>query len=72
MVNLFRPELPKVIDIPTAMLSFSEKDTLSLQPQNPGMMNNLAYFLINKDRNIDEGLELVKHVLQHLYLHILW
>ena len=37
-------------------------------------MNNLAYFLIDKDRNIDEGLELVDKALKlspdnYNYLH---
>jgi Tfp pilus assembly protein PilF/TolB-like protein len=30
-----------------------------LEPENPEMMNQLAYFLIDRDRNINEGLELV-------------
>jgi tetratricopeptide (TPR) repeat protein len=34
--------------------------SLSLEPENPVGINNLAYFLINKDRNISEGMELLK------------
>jgi Tfp pilus assembly protein PilF len=40
------------------------RDALSLEPQNPVKMNNLAYFLIDKDRNINEGLELVDRALE--------
>jgi tetratricopeptide (TPR) repeat protein/TolB-like protein len=35
------------------------RKALSLEPNNPGRMANLSYFLIDKDRNIIEGLELV-------------
>ena len=35
------------------------RQALSLEPENPARMNNLAFFLIDKDRNIKEGLELV-------------
>jgi tetratricopeptide (TPR) repeat protein len=34
------------------------RQALSLEPENPERMENLAYFLIDKDRNINEGLEL--------------
>lgn len=34
------------------------RQALSLEPENPGRINDLAYFLIDKDRNINEGLEL--------------
>jgi tetratricopeptide (TPR) repeat protein len=40
------------------------RDALSLEPQNPVKMNNLAYFLIDKDRNINEGLALVDRALE--------
>jgi tetratricopeptide (TPR) repeat protein len=36
---------------------------LSLEPEEPDKMNALGYFLINKDRNINEGLELVDKAL---------
>jgi tetratricopeptide (TPR) repeat protein len=35
-----------------------------LQPENTDRMNSLAWFLINKDRNINEGLELYDKVLE--------
>jgi AraC-like DNA-binding protein/tetratricopeptide (TPR) repeat protein len=37
---------------------------LSLEPENADKMNSLAYFLIDKDRNIDEGMELVNKSLE--------
>jgi tetratricopeptide (TPR) repeat protein len=36
---------------------------LSLEPGNTEKMNDLSYFLIEKDRNIDEGIELVESTL---------
>jgi len=50
------------------------RQALSLEPENPARINNLAYFLIDKDRNINEGLELVDKSLElnpenHNYLH---
>jgi tetratricopeptide (TPR) repeat protein len=36
---------------------------LSLQPEDPDRINNLAYFLIDKDRDLNEGLELVDKAL---------
>jgi tetratricopeptide (TPR) repeat protein len=36
----------------------------SLEPENPVMMNNLAYFLIDNDRNIEEGMTLIDKVLK--------
>jgi tetratricopeptide (TPR) repeat protein len=38
-------------------------EALLLEPENPVKMNNLAYFLIDKDRNIKEGLELADRTL---------
>jgi tetratricopeptide (TPR) repeat protein len=35
------------------------RKALSLEPDNPDRLNTLAWFLINNDRNINEGLELV-------------
>jgi Tfp pilus assembly protein PilF len=34
-----------------------------LEPENPNRLNSLAWFLINKDRKINEGLELVDKAL---------
>jgi tetratricopeptide (TPR) repeat protein len=35
------------------------REALSLEPEDPLRLNNLAYFLIDKDRNVSEGLELI-------------
>jgi tetratricopeptide (TPR) repeat protein len=35
----------------------------SLEPENPELLNALSYFLIDKDRNINEGLELTDKAL---------
>jgi tetratricopeptide (TPR) repeat protein len=40
------------------------RQALSLEPENPVRLNDLAYFLIDKDRNINEGLELVDKALE--------
>jgi tetratricopeptide (TPR) repeat protein len=40
------------------------RQALSLEPENPDRMNALGYFLIDKDRNINEGLELVGKALK--------
>jgi tetratricopeptide (TPR) repeat protein len=40
------------------------RKALSLQPQNPGQLNNLAWFLIDNTVNINEGLELVEKALK--------
>jgi tetratricopeptide (TPR) repeat protein len=50
------------------------RQALSLEPEKPGRLNNLAYFLINKDRNINEGIDLVDKALElspdnYSYLH---
>jgi len=39
------------------------RQALSLEPENPNWMNVLAYFLIDKDLNINEGLELIDKAL---------
>jgi tetratricopeptide (TPR) repeat protein len=39
------------------------RQALSIEPENPLRINNLAYFLVNKDRNIEEGLELADRVM---------
>lgn len=40
------------------------REALSLEPENPLMLNNLAYFLIDKDRNIGEGMVLIEKALE--------
>jgi len=40
------------------------REALSFEPENPDRLNNLAYFLIDKDRNISEGIELVDKALE--------
>jgi tetratricopeptide (TPR) repeat protein len=40
------------------------RQALSLEPGNPLIIKNLAYFLIDNDRNINEGLELVERTLK--------
>jgi tetratricopeptide (TPR) repeat protein len=40
------------------------RQALSLEPENPVRMNNLAYFLIDRDRNIPEGMELIDKALK--------
>ena len=39
------------------------RQALSLDPRNPNRLNNLAWFLIDKDRNIDEGMKLIDRAL---------
>lgn len=36
------------------------RKALPLEPDNPIRLNNLAWFLIDKDRNVKEGLELIE------------
>jgi tetratricopeptide (TPR) repeat protein len=40
------------------------RKALSLNPDNPSQLNNLAWFLIDKDRNINEGMELIDKALK--------
>ena len=40
------------------------RKALSLEPENPVRLNDLAYFLIDKDRNVNEGMELVEKALE--------
>jgi tetratricopeptide (TPR) repeat protein len=40
------------------------RQALSIKPDNPYMMNDLAYLLFETDRNINEGLELVDKALK--------
>jgi Tfp pilus assembly protein PilF len=45
------------------MLDRAEKyyrEALALQPEDPFRLNNLAWFLIDKDRNVNEGIELIE------------
>ena len=39
------------------------RQALSLDPRNPNRLNNLAWFLIDKDRNIDECMKLIDRAL---------
>jgi tetratricopeptide (TPR) repeat protein len=39
------------------------RQAISLEPENPELLNALSYFLIDKDRNINEGLELTDKAL---------
>jgi TolB-like protein len=50
------------------------RKALSLEPENPSMMNDLAYVLINNDLNINEGNNLIEKSLiaipdQYSFLH---
>jgi tetratricopeptide (TPR) repeat protein len=52
----------------------SYREALSLEPEDPLRLNNLAYFLIDKNRNVNEGLELIDKTLKlkpdnYSYLH---
>jgi Tfp pilus assembly protein PilF len=40
------------------------RKALSLEPEKPLRMNNLAFFLIDKDRKIEEGLQLARKALK--------
>ncbi len=40
------------------------RNALLLEPQNPIRMNNLAYLLIEKELNINEGMELIEKALE--------
>ena len=40
------------------------RKALSLEPDNPDRLNALAYFLIDSDRKINEGLELIDKALK--------
>jgi tetratricopeptide (TPR) repeat protein len=50
------------------------QQALLLEPENPVRLNDLAYFLIDKDRNVNRGIELVEKALElkpqyYTYLH---
>jgi len=40
------------------------RQALSMEPENAAKMNSLAYFLIDKDQNIGEGIDLVNKALE--------
>jgi tetratricopeptide (TPR) repeat protein len=40
------------------------RKALSLEPENPNRLNDVAFFLINNGRNINEGLELIEKALE--------
>jgi len=40
------------------------RQALALEPENPIRMNNLAWLLIDKDRNIGEGMKLIDTALE--------
>ncbi len=53
---------------------YYHRKALSLEPDSARRMNSLAYFLIDKDRNISEGIELIDKALKispdnYSYLH---
>jgi tetratricopeptide (TPR) repeat protein len=53
---------------------YQYRQALLLEPENPARLNNLSYFLIDNNRNLDEGLELVNNALKlspdnYSYLH---
>lgn len=39
------------------------RESVSIEPENPSMINNLAYFLIDKDQDITEGLHIIDKAL---------
>ena len=49
-------------DIPDRVEGYYRK-ALLLEPENPSRMTSLAYFLIDKDRNINEGMDLIEKAL---------
>ena len=40
------------------------RKALSLEPENPARMSSLANYLIDRDRNIEEGMRLVERALE--------
>ncbi len=40
------------------------RQALSMEPENMAKMNSLAYFLIDKNRNLDEGMYLADKALE--------
>jgi tetratricopeptide (TPR) repeat protein len=50
------------------------REALSLEPENPVRQNNLAFFLIDCERDVDQGMELAEKALElrpgnYIYLH---
>ena len=50
------------------------RQALTLDPESPDRLNSLAYFLIDNDRNLNEGIRLVDNALNlrpdsYNYLH---
>ena len=85
-ISIFRSNSMSEADIITSMASvYSDADmkykaeeyyrqALSLEPENPTRLVNLAYFLIDEDQNISEGLQLVDTALKlipdnYIFLH---
>jgi tetratricopeptide (TPR) repeat protein len=56
-------EIYSEADIPDKAEKYYRK-ALSIEPDNPKNMNNLAYILIDKNLNVDKGLELIDHALE--------
>jgi len=52
-----------VAEMPEKEYEFHRK-ALTLEPDNPVRVNNLAYFLIDTERNVEEGLKLVERALE--------
>lgn len=50
-------------NIPDQVEKYYRK-ALSLEPDNPARINTLAYILIDNERNIGEGMELLEKVLE--------
>ena len=77
-ISIRREEsVPEVSIISSVANIFSEADILDkaeeyyrkallMQPENPIRINNLSWFLIDKDRNINEGLEQVDTALKSI------
>jgi tetratricopeptide (TPR) repeat protein len=40
------------------------REALLFEPENPDKFNDLAWLLIDKDRNVDEGMELIDKALK--------
>jgi len=65
--NIIQPTVLSNIYEGAGLLDKAEKyhrDLLLLRPNNPWAMNRLGYFLIDKERNVDEGLKLVNKALE--------
>ncbi len=50
------------------------RQALSFEPESPGRLNDLAYFLIDHDHNVRDGMELIEKALEikpehYIYLH---